>query len=394
MDKLKYIIIFFLGYLIFRIVSRYYTTEGFSPSSSNVAIGDDADNGKFILPITEDADNTVQTDGYKGRYVRIMPSVNKGDGYFGLTQIIVYDSNNNNIAFGMPVYGTSVYTGHAPAFTLTSGQTTPQWSPDFWNSATGNRSTEFVEVDLGSLVNISSVRLIGRNGCCTASDPSGNDRTSQMRIQITSTSNSTSAMAFYNDANKANIATTDGNLTNKEVYHIGGSFAKGQAQAQCAKYDGTLATYAQLTGALGAGADWCLPGWLADFNLTNAYYPIVSGRSGCGTGFGVQTFNSVWLPNSDGTDAYKSGKGNASTALAGAVCYGVKPSSGQNASIAPYSSITKEWNAPYIKSSSTTIVAITQPNGTVVPTPCVSTNCLINCNITYSPSGTCVLIPK
>ena len=63
MDKLKYIIIFFLGYLIFRIVSRYYTTEGFSPSSSNVAIGDDSDNGKFILPITEDADNTVQTNG-------------------------------------------------------------------------------------------------------------------------------------------------------------------------------------------------------------------------------------------------------------------------------------------------------------------------------------------
>ena len=52
---------------------------------------------------------------------------------------------------------------------------------------------------------------------------------------------------------------------------------------------------------------------------------------------------------------------------------------------------SKETLAP---SSNIINVMITQPDGKIVPTPCIGTYCSINCNITFTPSGSCVLISK
>ena len=51
-------------------------------------------------------------------------------------------------------------------------------------------------------------------------------------------------------------------------------------------------------------------------------------------------------------------------------------------------------NETFPPSSNIVNVMLTQPDGTIVPTPCIGTYCSINCNITYTPSGSCVLISK
>ena len=39
-------------------------------------------------------------------------------------------------------------------------------------------------------------------------------------------------------------------------------------------------------------------------------------------------------------------------------------------------------------------VAMTQPDGTIIMKPCISTGCIVNCNIISPPSGSCVLVSK
>jgi hypothetical protein len=51
-------------------------------------------------------------------------------------------------------------------------------------------------------------------------------------------------------------------------------------------------------------------------------------------------------------------------------------------------------NETFTPSNNIINVMITQSDGRIVPTPCIGKFCTINCNITYTPSGSCVLISK
>jgi hypothetical protein len=51
-------------------------------------------------------------------------------------------------------------------------------------------------------------------------------------------------------------------------------------------------------------------------------------------------------------------------------------------------------NETFTPSGNIINVMITQSDGRIIPTPCIGTLCRINCNITYTPSGSCVLISK
>ena len=174
-------------------------------STGNVYFSDGANRmrmigaaGRFMVPRSSSADNTVQTRGYVGRYVRIRPSVLMGDGYLGLKQVIVTDAAGNNLALNKPSYGTSIYNGAAAQFNVTNGILTNA----LWHAASGNRVTEFLEIDLGAPVAIASVRLI-QNPDATSTNAS-NDRTTETRIEINADSDSAAAKAEYLRINIAN----------------------------------------------------------------------------------------------------------------------------------------------------------------------------------------------
>ena len=108
----------------------------------------------------------------------------------------------------------------------------------------------------------------------------------------------------------------------KEVFYIKGSaegspytFSKDAAKAACVAAGATLATSAQLTSDHTAGADWCASGWLNDKDPS---YPITTSlQPGCSTTAKVVT----WKPPGD---------------LAGATCYGVKPTKDANPLVLPF----------------------------------------------------------
>lgn len=112
-------------------------------------------------------------------------------------------------------------------------------------------------------------------------------------------------------------------LPDNEVYSVGNGYTKDDAQAKCGSYGATLATMAQLTQALDAGADWCMPGWLLD--KPTLHYPVTrSLQTGCGDGFpGIKS---------------------KTLTTGAATCYGVKPANTTNTTILPFSQ--QEWTMP------------------------------------------------
>lgn len=106
--------------------------------------------------------------------------------------------------------------------------------------------------------------------------------------------------------------------TPKEVYHLSGyNYTRSQAEGECQKFNGRLATKGELEAAQIQGADWCSTGWLK--NETAAFYPITtSTQTGCGNG-------------SPGIKEYTPGDN------AGINCFGLKPPSGTQ-KIAPFNS--------------------------------------------------------
>jgi hypothetical protein len=144
--------------------------------------------GKYILP-TGAVDQTIQTKGYNGRYVRLRPSLVSGDGFVQVSQVVIKDASGTNIARGKPVFTTSVYCNGGSCFQQGSatvdGVLTPRAGSGAWQPMTGNRTTEYMEVDLGSVVAISSIQVQGRPDCCNGIH--GNDRMTGMRIEINQT---------------------------------------------------------------------------------------------------------------------------------------------------------------------------------------------------------------
>lgn len=102
-----------------------------------------------------------------------------------------------------------------------------------------------------------------------------------------------------------------------------------QASAVCASYGARVASFAELTQAQQAGADWCATGWVSD--SSKASYPITTSlMGGCALTPGIST----WTP----------GNGKAGTN-----CIGIKPPKGTD-DILPFQT-GGSWNQPQAVSS-------------------------------------------
>ena len=147
----------------------------------NIQIGNQPKRGRFILP-TNDADQTIYTNGFEGRYIRLRPSVLQGDGWINVSQIIVNDVTITNIAEGKPVRVSSIYPQTQNGNITVDGTTTVRNFPTLWQSSTDNRNDEFIEIDLEDLYYISSIQVLGR-GNCRGLQPCI-DRMKHLRIEI------------------------------------------------------------------------------------------------------------------------------------------------------------------------------------------------------------------
>ncbi|NDB84173.1 MAG: hypothetical protein EB127_15855, partial [Alphaproteobacteria bacterium] len=153
--------------------------------------------GKFILS-NNLMDQTVETNNFSARYVRILPAIKAGDGWLNLSQIIVTDSTGKVISNGKTVYPSSTMSGSADAQTLTNGDPTVKSFPHIWCTEFGSRDTDFVEIDLGSEQSISSVRLLGRNDC--GSEEWCINRMLYVRIELLTTTTN-EALEYYSSHN-------------------------------------------------------------------------------------------------------------------------------------------------------------------------------------------------
>jgi hypothetical protein len=133
-------------------------------AKENIHIGNQPKKGLFVLP-TSDADQTVYTRGFEGRYIRIRPSLLEGDGYINISQVIVNDVTLTNVSEGKSVYVTSVYPQTQDGSIAVDGTTTVRNFPMLWQSSTDNRNSEFMEIDLGENFYISSIQILGRGNC-------------------------------------------------------------------------------------------------------------------------------------------------------------------------------------------------------------------------------------
>jgi hypothetical protein len=131
---------------------------------SDLENGNDPANGKYILP-TNGVIQVVKTNGIQGRFVRLKPSLKAGDGWIHLSQVIVKNKAQFNIARNQPVFATSSIRGGADSTVVVDGTLSPRNFPQIWQSKSGNRNEEFLEIDLGSIQAISSVEVIGRYNC-------------------------------------------------------------------------------------------------------------------------------------------------------------------------------------------------------------------------------------
>lgn len=112
-----------------------------------------------VLP-KSDVDQTVAFNIY-GRYVRVYASPTIGDGYFGLSQVVVSDAAGTNIALNRATTATSNLGGAAAASTVVDGNLTLRKWPVWHNGNTG-RATDYWQVDLGSIQMIATIRIIAR----------------------------------------------------------------------------------------------------------------------------------------------------------------------------------------------------------------------------------------
>ena len=181
-----------------------------SYASALISFGQDDSNGKFILPNNSN-NQTVETNNYSGRYVRIRPAKERGDGWLNLSQIIVKDSTGVVLSQGKMVYATSTMAGTADASTLTNGKESLRNFPDIWSNELGNKENDFVEIDLEEDQPIYSVQILGRGDCGT--EQWCKDRMYNLRIELLSTTTD-DATSYYTQYNPKNIAAIQASAAN------------------------------------------------------------------------------------------------------------------------------------------------------------------------------------
>jgi hypothetical protein len=282
-----------------------------------------------------------------GRYVRFRPAASGGDGYMTVSQIQVIDMNGNNIAKGAAVSATATSSGSANVSIVIDGTASDRkGAANVWTGG-GNRSTDYLQIDLGSVQQIAQIIYIGQADATAATALRTKDMICQIldvNFNVTTTQNflSSDLRQTLNLPNSINITPTPSgataglmnpllmplNAAQPEVFLLNGTYTKSQAAAACSLIGATVATQGQLTDAYNNGAQWSNPGWTTDGN--DAYYPSASG---------VQTTVAGTLPNADsGQMAITNGTRAISTATTNVNCFGVKPAQGVNSSVQPFNS--------------------------------------------------------
>ena len=166
-------------------------------SQQNLLTGNDPKRGKFVLP-TNDADQTISTNEYEGRYIRIRPSVLNGDGWLNISQVIVNDVTLSNIAAGKLVYATSNYPQTENPTIVVDDSRAVRDFPNLWQAGTNARDKEFLEIDLGDMNFISSIQILGRGNCRKAQYCI--DRMMGLRIEINKHTNPNVLNAYASGA--------------------------------------------------------------------------------------------------------------------------------------------------------------------------------------------------
>ena len=191
-------------------------------------------------------DQTVQTNGYKGRYVRIKASLLTPDQYdLGISQVVVYDANGTNLALGKPTTAVGTPSWSPGPQVAVDGNLVPRgWggaNGGVWHSG-GNsvtdRETSYWQVDLGAVYAIKSVRILSRADCCTAG--SGADRITGVRIQINDVPNQPNAP----NSVRGQPVTMNGDMNDTSYFSYTNSLRSMNTVASIT-YDkaGTLADY-------------------------------------------------------------------------------------------------------------------------------------------------------
>ena len=215
------------------VAAQEFNASSALAASSAQAIssyGDDPENGLFVLP-TSDIVQEVPVNLYKGRYIRVMPSAFKGDGYLNISQIMVCDQTGvTNVAMGCPVFATSSFSTD-PSIVV-DGTSTPRAAPNFWESSNNDRSTEFIEVDLGYVQTISAIRLIGRSDCPRRL-PLCRERMLQVRIQINSVTSPEAEAAYTLQAETHQASAANASSAQYEAEE---AFTASSANASSAEF--------------------------------------------------------------------------------------------------------------------------------------------------------------
>jgi hypothetical protein len=215
------------------VAAQEFNASSALAASSAQAIssyGDDPENGLFVLP-TSDIVQEVPVNLYKGRYIRVMPSAFKGDGYLNISQIMVCDQTGvTNVAMGCPVFATSSFSTE-PSIVV-DGTSTPRAAPNFWESSNNDRSTEFIEVDLGYVQTISAIRLIGRSDCPRRL-PLCRERMLQVRIQINSVTSPEAEAAYTLQAETHQASAANASSAQYEAEE---AFTASSANASSAEF--------------------------------------------------------------------------------------------------------------------------------------------------------------
>lgn len=348
----------------------YYPCEAGETASGTTCTGStvSASDG-FLKTLTNTGLITVNKSG---RYVVVL---NKPGEWINLTQVFIKDTAGNVISKGatataynpVVIWDSQDMGTNAGAQRLLQYDTLQQPKEASLGYLSKSYSdNQFIQIDLGSSKNIATIQIVPRGDCCGFGQT--NDRVTGLRVVVSDvaapgcfnvfnahcygvkTSYWPSGQASVASWTNRDIAIPDGQivpppsasstpnqapgakidianvytagdwnkrskndpLKDKEVFHVSSRYiyTKAEAQAVCQLAGGDLATVEQMTRAQAGGAQWCSTGWLKDSDT--AYYPMQDGN--------------ITACNTSATPQLQS----YTPTLAGANCYGIKPSRLEN----------------------------------------------------------------
>ena len=276
----------------------------------------------------------------QGRYVRIRPGT-AGDGRLTISQVQVLDMNGNNIALKMPVTGSPSLAGSADISVTVDGTTSPRTGASKVWTTSGTGSSQYWQVDLGNVYQISQVIFSGQSESAqTATSQTllrtkgmsciiaGYDGTTINTIETFPAASIYQTITFPNSINITPTPTGDAvgllnpimiplNSAQPEVFLVTGSYTQQQTEIACGLLGAVVATTGQVSTAQSNGAIWSTPGWAIVSNQKSKEYILNNP-----TASGINTPSST------------------TSTQAAVNCFGIKPANGTNSTITAFNSNT------------------------------------------------------